>query len=477
MPLGESSPPSAAEPPSTPTTNPTRPRRRWWSVSVRGLMLFVLIVGGSIGWEVNQVGRMRQAITVLHRPIAGVPEEPEEDDGVQFFRSEISQGSKVEIAFDHEYSEGEYRTAPRMPWLPGWLRRLLGEDHFQNVSLVEFHRRPTAEDWDALDALPTVQVLSFGYVTLGKGDLDRLATRPRPALRNLNLFDTKIDDQALANVAGLTSLRQLDLRMTAVTGPGLASLAKLDRLEELLLSSPAGTDQGLAHLQGLRNLRVIDAIGTNAGLTDVGLGSLRAMNHLETLGFNAHGVTDAGMAILEALPGLRSLNIRPVFSDHQRMLRISATGIKHLDRLSHLEALELNGLSLVDDTWLEPIGRLANLTDLNVSGNGITDTGLIHLARLTQLSELRISSNGVTDAGLAHLEPLTKLARLSFFAEVSDAAIAAFQASHPSVKISNNRWSDIMKSDPTPLAPFPDNSGPRPVPLAPLPPLKLIRPL
>ena len=475
MPLDESLPHSTAGSPSTPAPTPTRQRRRWWSVSVRGLMLFVLIVGGSIGWEVNQVGRMRRAITVLQRPITGGPKNPWAGLA-QNFRAEHPAGSEVEIAFDDEYSEGQYRNALRPAWMPHRLRRFLGEDHFRNVSLVTFHRRPTAEDWDALDALPTVQDLSFGYVTLAKGDLDRLATRPRPSLRELKLFDTKIDDQALGNVAGLRSLRELDLRMTSVTDAGLASLAKLDQLEVLFLSPPAGTDAGLKHLQGMRNLRVLDANGNRVGVTDVGLEYLRAMRRLETLEFNAHGVTNAGMTILKALPRLRSLKIQPVFRDREPMLKLSATGIQGLAEFTQLESLELGALDIVDDDWLKPIGGFSNLTHLRISGNGITDAGVAHLAKLNHLKELRISSPLVTDAGLAYLAPLIQLERLGFTAEISDAAVAAFQASHPGLKLDNTRWSDLMKSEPTPLAPFPNDLGLPPAPVAPAPPLKINRP-
>ena len=58
----------------TPTPSPKR-RRRWWSLSVRGLMILVLLVGGLIGWEVNRVDRMRRALAVLHRSVATVPGE------------------------------------------------------------------------------------------------------------------------------------------------------------------------------------------------------------------------------------------------------------------------------------------------------------------------------------------------------------------------------------------------------------------
>ena len=443
-------------------------------------MLLVLIVGGSIGWEVNQVGRMRRAITTLHRPVAPGPGEPAEE-GIRFILSEQPAGSRVEIAFDDEYSDGRFRTERRMAWVPGWLRRLLGEDHFRNVSLVNFHRRPTAEDWDALDALPMVQDLSFAYVPLAEGDLDRVATSSKPALRNLSLLDTKIHDQALTHVAVLKNLRELDLRMTAVTDAGLVALARLDQLEELWLSLDSGTDAGLAHLQGLRKLRVLDAGGNSEGVSDVGLGYLREMRHLESFEFQAHGVTDAGMAILETLPRLRSLNIQPVFADREPMLKVSATGVQRLDRFAHLDSLELNGLFLLDDNWLEPIGRLKNLTVLKLSGNGITNAGMVHLAKLTFLSELRISSDHVHDAGLSQLEPLTKLKRLSFLAEISDAAIAAFRTSHSGLRIDNARWSDISGSGPEPIAPIPDESGllpvaPLPPPVAPLPPPRFIRP-
>ena len=123
-----------------------KPRRVWFRLSVRGLMALVVVVGGLIGWEVNQVGRMRLASTVLHRLVPLTPEEladPEKEFYLRVHRPtgpDQPEGSRVEVAFDDWYRDGSYLERPRPEWLPDWVRVALGGDHFRRVEEVTFYR-------------------------------------------------------------------------------------------------------------------------------------------------------------------------------------------------------------------------------------------------------------------------------------------------------------------------------------------------
>ncbi len=445
--------PDEPVPPITETKPIPKPRRRRWSISLRGLMLLVLIVGGLIGWEVNRVARIRKAVAVLERVPKAPPADPDPNDLPRPLPPMgFDSPSAVQVIFGDESANGNWLGVPRSAWLPDWLQWAVGEDHFRHVTALMFSRRPTPEDWDAIETLGTVQGLDFSEVDLADDDLSRLPICWD--LRGLSLFDTKITDKALAGVAGLRNLRSLDLRLTKVSDAGLAPLANLTQLMELQLSFGAGTDSGLFHLQGLKNLRKLDVDGSNNEVSDLGLSYLRGMTQLEELSFNARHVTDKGIAVLVELPRLESLEIDPAFPKVAEAISLSRAGVELLGRFGHLETLHLTALMAVDDTWLESIGRLTRLRHLVIGGDKITDAGLTHLSALTNLEELRISSPKVTDAGLKHLHPLTRLMNLSFYARIGDDGIASIRTALPALKrVNNARWPN--DGDPMVLAPMP----------------------
>jgi len=460
-------PDDSLSPPAT--TKPKSRPRRWWSLSVRGLMLLVLVVGGFVGWQANRVARMRRAVAALVRNANDPPDYRPPSDTTSFTIG--GSPSRTEVTYDDEYSNGVFQDSPKPAWLHEGLRWALGDDYFRSVSGLNLSRPPSATDWDAIEALGSVERIRLADFPLNDENLDRLVNCPK--LRELSLMQSKLPPRRLASVGALRSLRVLDLDDTDATAADLAPLANLSLLEKLELPPEAGTDPGLLHLQGLRNLQTLDVMGSvEGGVTDVGLGHLRGMTQLRSLNFNAHRMTDAGMAVLEALPKLASLEIQPAWADIARALTLSPTGVERLDRFTHLTTLKLATHVTIDDAWLAAIGRLAGLRHLEIAGERITDAGLTPLAKLTQLEELRITSRHVTDAGLRHLHPLTRLKSLGLLAYVSDAGVASIQAALPKLKpVHNTRWSDIDGQLLVPTPPFGMPAPVSPAPAAPLPKL------
>ena len=71
----------------------------------------------------------------------------------------------------------------------------------------------------------------------------------------LNLARTKVTDDGLKSVEGMSNLRKLHLENTKVGDAGLAHLKGLSNLEYLNLYGTLVTDAGLAKLEGLKNLK------------------------------------------------------------------------------------------------------------------------------------------------------------------------------------------------------------------------------
>jgi len=356
---------------SKPTLPARKPHRRWWSLSVRGLMLLVLIVGGVIGWEVNRVNRIRRAVAVLVRNSDDPPDFRPPSETISFTIGDAP--SRTEVTF----------ATVQSPWIPDWLRATLGDEHFPRVVKLVLARSPSATDWDAIAALGSVRTLNLTYVPLKDADLALLPVCAD--LRELSLIGTEITDGAMASVGTLRNLRTLDLRMTKVTPGGLAPLANLTQLEKLELSSGAGTDVGVGHIRGLTKLRTLGATGFGSELSDVGLGHLKEMTQLESLEFAARHVSDKGIAILAQLPRLRVLKIHAAFPHVSEAIALTARGVEQLGQFSSLERLDLDPETAIDDTWLRAIGRLVGLRQFQIAGAGITDAGLAYLQGLPNL--------------------------------------------------------------------------------------------
>ncbi|MCC6126986.1 MAG: hypothetical protein IT426_18665 [Pirellulales bacterium] len=121
-------------------------------------------------------------------------------------------------------ADNQIRTPPEPPY-PGWLRSMLGDDFFSNVTFVVFHGE-------------------------------------------------EVKDSALESVKGLEQVKCLNLANCQITNEGLEQITGLKKLENLQLSGCKGiTDNGVNRLGGLRQLNWIDVSFTN--VTDAGIARLQ----------------------------------------------------------------------------------------------------------------------------------------------------------------------------------------------------------
>jgi hypothetical protein len=106
-------------------------------------------------------------------------------------------------------------------------------------------------------------------------------------------------------------------------------------------------------------------------------------------------------------------------------------GVEQFSKLRWLDTSECN---LIDDD-LAPLGRLPDLTTLNLNGNPITDAGLEHLAGLAHLESLYLADTNVSGLGLERLTALFDLRDLEIDGMQLDDACLRELASFPSLEV------------------------------------------
>ena len=111
---------------------------------------------------------------------------------------------------------------------PAWLRKLVGDDLFSNVSIV------------TLD---------------GANDETLVHLRKLTRLVWLDVSDTQVTDEGLQHLRGLIELQTLYLDDTEVTNAGLVHFKGMTNLESIGLSATQVTDGGLEHLRDLASLQ------------------------------------------------------------------------------------------------------------------------------------------------------------------------------------------------------------------------------
>ena len=316
----------------------SRLRPRWRRLiprlSVRGLMVLVLIVGGWLGWVVRSARVQREAVAAIDRA-----------------------GGFVRYDFQEVIPSFEQ---PRPPW-PRWLVDALGVDYFAQVVAVDFGPAPYPETVDRIDDAVMAQIGRLSH------------------LESLSIYHhDAVNDAMLVHLGGLRRLRSLSLMRTGVRGSGLAHLTRLSALEELHLSGQPVTDADLAHIAGLSGLEEISLCG--ALVTDAGLAHLGGLTNLRKLILCDCPITSAGLAHLGRLTRLEYLDLD----------RTKVDNLEPLRPLTGLTDLELRNLP-IDDADIPPLLELRGLTYLSLNRTRVGDRGLALLADLPALELLSIN--------------------------------------------------------------------------------------
>jgi hypothetical protein len=272
-------------------------------LSLRAMMLVVLLLGLWLGWQVNKAREQREAVAAVQR-FGGW------------------------VHYDYEFVNGKL-TGGRSPRAPRWLRRLLGDEFFQEVRQVS---------------------LIYDDSTGKRFDNENVAAC----------------DDLLANVSRLPGLTVLLLKDTQATDEGMRHVGKMTDLETLFLSNATSiTDAGTSHLVRLKHLKWF-LIG-HSKLTDDSLALLSRLPGIETLMLQSNHFTDEGLARLCGKDRLKRLHIG------LGVVRVTDAGIAHLRDFKKLEVLDVQNSEVTAPGLDSLVKDLPNLRELWLSGTRVTE--------------------------------------------------------------------------------------------------------
>jgi hypothetical protein len=252
--------------------------RRWLAFSVRGLLLLVLALGLALGLLLHKAGKQRRAVAAVKQ-----------------------YGGFVHYDWEFEGTGSIVERNSRSPG-PPWLRRLVGDEFFQEVTWVGLIRDAHNGSRNGRSS-PT-----------GRSDGSVMPyLRDFPRLKWLQIWKGQASDAGLANLGGLTEL------------------------EELLITLPEGlTAGGLAHLEGLP--RLINLQISRGSIDDACLAPIGKLTGLRSLSLMYHPISDAGIVHLRGLHDLESLRIIPLGR------KVTDEGLKSLAEMTKLKRLDISGV-------------------------------------------------------------------------------------------------------------------------------------
>lgn len=236
--------------------------------------------------------------------------------------------------------------------------------------------------------------------------------RPELAVLNsLDLSQSGITDDDLAQLSHLSQLRELNVMGTKVSDVGLRHLQSLKSLQLLQVRETAITFAGVKHLfvnlQGRPVAHAMTAYGWSTydfshtlycdrnSVKDVDLREIGEMESLRVLLLDSQLVTDAELKHLAKLRQLERLYLRQT--------QVTYRGLAELTNLRRLALLDLMGSRNITAEALPLIAGYDKLTSLNLEFTGIKSDGLPLLSRMGGLRELYLSREIGSEKDVASL--------------------------------------------------------------------------
>jgi hypothetical protein len=285
-------------------------RRPWFRYSMRTLLILVTVAAIWFGLLAQSARKQREAVQAV-----------------------LAAGGSVQYDYQRRGPQSEPRGQR-------WLRKLIGDEYFQEVVGVVVQSNSADDE-----------------LLLQIGKLHNLESLTVGALDSNN---QRITDAGLRHIGQAKRLRSLNIGFTKVTDQGLGYLAGLPALVHLDLSSTSISDDGLIALKPLKELYSLTASGTN--ITDRGLSVLVEVANLGELNLAETRITDEGLTSIVKLPTLTRLRIDQLNYRRSEPPRITDEGMKYIAQLTDLRELGIMNLAITD----EGLARLSALKKLQL---------------------------------------------------------------------------------------------------------------
>jgi hypothetical protein len=254
-----------------------------------------------------------------------------------------------------------------------------------------------------------------------------------PALENVTIVATRIEDSWLAPLLKLTNLKSLSIEGHGRLGDDslaqLRQLSKLPVLTALELVGFKATEAGLEQLAGLKNLERFAFIGFP--IPGHSLVKFEGWTKLKSLNFHSNNLADEGMGcVCEKFPNLEFIKLW-----HSQALTDASAA--HLGKLKKLTGMEIStrkataallqhlsqtaleyaafdyGVSAPASEAVRHVQSISTLRRLKILAKDFTDADLAALASARQLTELTLNCMALTDDQVSQLKGFAFLKTLT----------------------------------------------------------------
>jgi hypothetical protein len=359
---------TAAEPNHGEGFSKTKPRRRWFQISLR--LLLLMPIGVAVFWYVTI------------RPF------------------DIQQDVIV-------YVQQNGGIVATQAGGPKWLHLGGSSERFQDVVHVDLADAECSQEC-----------------------VDHILRLPR--LKSLILGGESFRDEHLLQLQSLRALDYVILDTTSVTDRGIADLkVQLPTLLKVHRSIRQALEQISQHRGGLKTTRTPGNVGlrqrfgddhfrdagsyacfSDPGFDDDDMALMKHFPNVDFFGLYRSGVTDAGLRHLAQLPKLTNLHIQGpgekqhvsfASTDELSRTQITSRALIHLGGLTNLEYVRLTRTQ-VDGADLLHLQALPKLKTLILTSTSVSDTDIEILSAMSQLEELDVVHTSVTADGVERLQ-------------------------------------------------------------------------
>lgn len=203
----------------------------------------------------------------------------------------------------------------------------------------------------------------------------------------------RVHDAHLKNLAREKRITELTLENSHVTSEGLRWITGM-KLKHLDLTNTPVDDDAAKYISQIKTLRVLFLARTK--FTDAAVVEFAKLKEVQSINFDdCPGITDRGLhQIIENWPNLKVLNIGET--------KVTANGLKEVQKLRNLESLEMAMLP-VNDELMDIVDTLP-ITYLNFNRSPVQPNLVKRLARIKRLKILVLTGTNLQHEGVDWLQ-------------------------------------------------------------------------